>query len=151
MAFSYKMGVFNIGAEGQYVVGSLAALCVGILLDAPPILHVLLCMLAAIAAGMVWSLLVAILRVRFGINEVLSFIMFNWIAFYLSNYVINTEVIHKVGGGEASKDIHNPQESLPQSVLNILKNDKANMVFRIAALPFGLSYQTTITGAGCRS
>ncbi|HHT56325.1 ABC transporter permease [Herbinix luporum] len=127
VAFSYKMGVFNIGAEGQYVVGSLAALCVGILLDAPPILHVLLCMLAAIAAGMVWSLLVAILRVRFGINEVLSFIMFNWIAFYLSNYVINTEVIHKVGGGEASKDIRQSARILlPQSVLNILKNDKAN-------------------------
>jgi len=127
VAFSYKMGVFNIGAEGQFVVGSLAALCAGILVDAPPVLHVILCMLAAAAAGMVWSFLVAILRVRFGINEVLSFIMFNWIAFYLSNYVINTEIIHKVGGGEASKDIRDSAKILlPKSMLDILKNDKAN-------------------------
>lgn len=127
VAFSYKMGVFNIGAEGQFVVGSLAALCVGILVDLPPLFHVILCLLAAFAAGMIWSFLVAVLRVRFGINEVLSFIMFNWIAFYLSNYIVNTESIHKVGGGEASKDIRESARILlPQSVQNILKNDKAN-------------------------
>jgi len=123
VAFSYKMGVFNIGAEGQFVVGSLAALCVGILVDAPPGLHVLLCMLAAVAAGMLWSFLVAVLRVRFGINEVLSFIMFNWIAFYFSNYVVNTAAIHKVGGGEASKDIRESARILlPQS----FQSNKAN-------------------------
>jgi len=127
VAFSYKMGVFNIGAEGQFVVGSLAALSVGILVDAPPVLHAILCILAAAVAGMVWSFIVAVLRVRFGINEVLSFIMFNWIAFYLSNYVINTEVIHKVGGGEASKDIsESARILLPKSLLNSLNNDKAN-------------------------
>lgn len=135
VAFSYKMGVFNIGAEGQFVVGSLAALCVGILVDAPPVLHVLLCMLAAIAAGMVWSFLVAVLRVRFGINEVLSFIMFNWIAFYLSNYVINTKIIHKVGGGEASKDIRESARILlPQSVQSIFKSDKANFGIILAII-----------------
>jgi len=135
VAFSYKMGVFNIGAEGQFVVGSLAALCVGILVDAPPVLHVILCMLAAAAAGMLWSFVVAVLRVRFGINEVLSFIMFNWIAFYLSNYVINTEIIHKVGGGEASKDIRESARILlPQSVQNIFKSDKANYGILLAII-----------------
>lgn len=48
VAFSFKTGVFNIGAEGQFVVGSLAACAVGILVKAPGPVHVLLCILAAI-------------------------------------------------------------------------------------------------------
>ena len=56
VAFSFRTGVFNIGAEGQFVVGSLAACSLGILLDLPAVIHVPLCVLAAAAAGAVWSL-----------------------------------------------------------------------------------------------
>lgn len=105
VAFSFRTGVFNIGAEGQFVVGALTACSLGILVDLPAVIHVPLCILAAAAAGMIWSLIVGILKVKRGIHEVLSFIMFNWIAFYLSNYVVNLSVIHKEGGGEASKDV----------------------------------------------
>ncbi len=105
VAFSFRTGVFNIGAEGQFVVGALTACSLGILVDLPAVIHVPLCIIAAAAAGMFWSLIVGILKVKRGIHEVLSFIMFNWIAFYLSNYVVNLAVIHKEGGGEASKDV----------------------------------------------
>ena len=105
VAFSFRTGVFNIGAEGQFVVGALTACSLGILVDLPAVIHVPLCIIAAAAAGMIWSLIVGILKVKRGIHEVLSFIMFNWIAFYLSNYVVNLAVIHKEGGGEASKDV----------------------------------------------
>lgn len=105
VAFSFRTGVFNIGAEGQFVVGALTACSLGILVDLPAVIHVPLCIIAAAAAGMIWSLIVGILKVKRGIHEVLSFIMFNWIAFYLSNYVVNLSVIHKEGGGEASKDV----------------------------------------------
>ena len=91
VAFSFRTGVFNIGAEGQFVVGSLAAVLVGILVDVPAIIHVPLCILAAAAAGALWGSVVGYLKVKKGINEVLLFIMFNWIAFYLSNYVVNLE------------------------------------------------------------
>lgn len=105
VAFSFRTGVFNIGAEGQFVVGTLAACVVGILVDVPKPLHILLCFLAAMAAGAIWGIIVAFLKVKRGINEVLSMIMFNWIAFYLSNYVMNFAIIHKEGGGEATKDV----------------------------------------------
>lgn len=105
VAFSFQTGVFNIGAEGQYVVGTLAACAVGIFVKAPAVIHVPLCLIAAALAGGVWSMLVAILKVKRGINEVLSFIMFNWIAYYLSNYIVNIPAVHKEGGGEATKDI----------------------------------------------
>ena len=103
VAFSFKTGVFNIGAEGQFVVGSLAAVCVGIFCPLPKPLHILLCLLAAAVAGGLWSMLVAILKVKRGINEVLSFIMFNWIAYYLSNYVVNIEAVHKTGNAAVDK------------------------------------------------
>lgn len=105
VAFSFRTGVFNIGAEGQFVVGSMAACVVGILVDAPAGIHAILCILAAGIAGALWALLVGMLKVKKGINEVLSFIMFNWIAFYLSNFLVNLDAIHKEGGGEATKDI----------------------------------------------
>lgn len=105
VAFSFKTGVFNIGAEGQFVVGSLAACIVGIFVDVPAPLHILLCLLAAAGAGVIWGGIVGFLKIKKGINEVLSYIMFNWIAFYLSNYVVNLEAVHRTGGGEATKDI----------------------------------------------
>ncbi|MDK2807652.1 MAG: ral nucleoside transport system permease protein [Clostridiales bacterium] len=105
VAFSFRTGVFNIGAEGQFVVGTLAACAVGILVKLPATLHIILCFTAAVVAGAIWGVIVAYLKVKWGINEVLSMIMFNWIAFYLSNYVMNFAILHKEGGGEATKDI----------------------------------------------
>lgn len=126
VAFSFRTGVFNIGAEGQFVVGSLAACVLGILLDVPVWIHVPLCILAAAAAGCVWSLVVGLLKVKRGIHEVLSFIMFNWIAFYLSNYVVNLPAIHK-DGGEATKDVLESSRLLfPEGLRNALGCSAAN-------------------------
>ena len=106
VAFSFKTGVFNIGAEGQFVVGSMSACVVGILLaDLPPFVLIPLCFLAAAAAGALWGTIVGILKTRWGINEVLSMIMFNWIAFFLSNYIAGFPAIHSEGNAEATRNI----------------------------------------------
>nr|MCR5101481.1 ABC transporter permease [Butyrivibrio sp.] len=105
VAFSFKTGVFNIGAEGQFVVGSITAVMIGILVKAPAPIHILLCLLGSAAAGALWGAVVGLLKVKRGINEVLSYIMFNWIAFYLSNFIVNMKVFMRDSGGEATKDI----------------------------------------------
>lgn len=105
VAFSFRTGVFNIGAEGQFVVGAIAACVVGITVQAPKFLHILLCFGAAMLAGALWGAVVGLLKVKRGINEVLSYIMFNWIAFYLSNYIVNLKGIRGTGGGEATANI----------------------------------------------
>ena len=99
VAFSFKTGVFNIGAEGQFVIGAVAAGLVGIFVPAPAVILIPLCLLAAMLAGMLWGGIVAFLKVRFGVNEVLSMIMFNWIAYYFSNFVVNLKSV-EVGGGK---------------------------------------------------
>lgn len=141
VAFSFRTGVFNIGAEGQFVVGSLAACVLGITLKLPPVLHALVCVAAAAAAGTVWSLAVGILKVRRGIHEVLSFIMFNWIAFYLSNYVVNLEAIHKEGGGEATRDVLGSARLLfPEGFRGVLDCNAANWGIVLAVLAAILIY-----------
>ena len=106
VAFSFKTGVFNIGAEGQFVVGSMAAACVGILAgNLPKPILIPLCFLAAMAAGAIWGIIVGVLKTKWGINEVLSMIMFNWIAFYLSNFIAGLPAIKSDGTAEATKNI----------------------------------------------
>ena len=106
VAFSFKTGVFNIGAEGQFVMGSMAAACVGILFgNLPKPILIPLCFLAAMAAGAIWGIIVGVLKTKWGINEVLSMIMFNWIAFYLSNFIAGIPAIKNEGTAEATKNI----------------------------------------------
>ena len=122
VAFSFKTGVFNIGAEGQFVMGSMAAACVGILAgNLPKPLLIPLCFLAAMAAGAVWGTIVGFLKTRWGINEVLSMIMFNWIAFYLSNFIAGRPAIHSDGTAEATKNISaNASTLLSKDFINSL-------------------------------
>ena len=106
VAFSFKTGVFNIGAEGQFVTGAMAAAVVGILLpDLPKFVLIPLCFLVAMIVGALWGSIVATLKIKWGINEVLSMIMFNWIAYYLSNFCVLIPAIHSDGSAEATKNV----------------------------------------------
>jgi len=120
VAFSFKTGVFNIGAEGQFVVGSMAAAVVAILAGGlPKVVLIPLCFLAAMIGGAVWGIIVGFLKTRWGINEVLSMIMFNWVAFYLSNYIAGIPAIHSDGTAEATKNISaNASTLLPTAFIN---------------------------------
>ena len=122
VAFSFRTGVFNIGAEGQYVVGSMAACCMSILGGGlPKPLLIPLCFLAAMAAGALWGIIVGFLKTKWGINEVLSMIMFNWIAFYLSNFIAGRPAIHSDGSAEATKNIsENASMLFPKDFINQL-------------------------------
>ena len=106
VAFSFKTGVFNIGAEGQFVVGSMAAVVTSLLgASLPKPILIPLCFLAAMAVGALWGIIVGVLKTKWGINEVLSMIMFNWIAFYLSNFIAGIPAIKNEGTAEATKNI----------------------------------------------
>lgn len=122
VAFSFKTGVFNIGAEGQFVVGSMSACVVGILFgNLPSAVLIPLCLIAAAVAGAVWGMIVGFLKTKWGINEVLSMIMFNWIAFYLSNYIAGIPAIHNEGTAEATRNVSaNARMLLPGDLIDNL-------------------------------
>jgi len=82
-----RAGMFNIGAEGQLYMGALAAVTVGYF-TLPSGLHIIAGIIFAMIAGAVWSLVPAILKLTRGVHEVISTIMFNWIARFLAFYMV---------------------------------------------------------------
>jgi ABC-type uncharacterized transport system permease subunit len=81
VGFGFKAGLFNIGAQGQFLVGALGAVIVGVwLADAPPIVAIPLAALAGMAAGGLWGFVPGFLKAVSGAHEVVSTIMMNYIA-----------------------------------------------------------------------
>ncbi len=88
VAFAFRTGLFNIGAEGQFIMGMTGAILVGIALDAPWFIHApVAVVVGGLLAGM-WGAIAGYLKSARGVNEVISTIMLNWVALNLSNYLI---------------------------------------------------------------
>ncbi len=88
IGFAYRTGMFNIGAEGQVIAGSLAAVMVAILVPMPNFIGQIVCLLAGGIAGALWAFLPGILKVKFNISEVVTGIMLNYTALYSANFFI---------------------------------------------------------------
>ncbi|MEW6564013.1 MAG: ABC transporter permease [Spirochaetota bacterium] len=88
VAFAFRTGLFNIGAEGQLMVGSLAAVAVALLVKAPPLVHPILGILAAMVAGALWASIPGFLKARFNVHEVVVSIMMNYTALYFVNWCL---------------------------------------------------------------
>lgn len=88
VAFAFRTGLFNIGAEGQFIIGSLVATLVGYFFKLPPIIHPIVSILAGCLAAALWGGFAGLLKSKFGINEVITTIMLNWTALYFSNFVV---------------------------------------------------------------
>lgn len=90
VALPFRAGLFNIGAEGQVVLGALATAVLGWALPAatPALIAVPLCAVAGFTAGALWGGLPGALKARFGAHEVISTIMLNFVALALVNYLV---------------------------------------------------------------
>ena len=87
IAFAFKTGLFNIGAEGQYTMGFVFAGMIGIIFDFPWFLQVPVLIIAGMFGGLLLGGLAGILKSKFGVHEVISGIMLNWISLYFLNYI----------------------------------------------------------------
>jgi simple sugar transport system permease protein len=88
--FAMRCGLFNIGAEGQLIVGALGSALAGIYLSGlPPVVHVSLALLAGALVGGLWGLIPAVLKAYFGAHEVITTMMLSYVAEYLTGYMVN--------------------------------------------------------------
>ncbi len=88
--FAFKGGLFNIGAEGQLLIGAFAAAVFGIsFVELPALIHVPLALLAGAVAGGLWGFIPAILKARLGAHEVITTMMLSYIALYVTGYLVN--------------------------------------------------------------
>ena len=88
VGFAFKMGLFNIGASGQYTMGMFFAMYVGFIWKLPAGIHWVVCVLAGMIGGMLWGLIPGILKALLNVHEVISSIMFNYIGMYIVDMLI---------------------------------------------------------------
>ena len=90
VAFAFRAGLFNIGGNGQYIVGAIAAVWVGSSFSGmPSFLHIVLAIVAASAAGAVWAGIAGLLKATTGAHEVITTIMLNWIAVWVGVWLFS--------------------------------------------------------------
>jgi len=99
VAIGFKMGLFNIGVEGQYLLAAVFAAYFGALVNLPPVLHVLFIVLVAMVVGALWSGIAGVLKVKRGVHEVISTIMLNAIAVGLVAWLL-ANFFRKVDPGD---------------------------------------------------
>ena len=92
VALGFRAGLFNIGAQGQMLMGGLAATYVGVYVSLPGIIHIPLTLLAGFAGGMIWGGLAGLLKARTGAHEVITTIMGNFIAVFFMQWVLTTGI-----------------------------------------------------------
>jgi general nucleoside transport system permease protein len=89
VAFAFRCGLFNIGGQGQYIVGTVAAIQIGVSFPSlPTAIHVLFAMAGATVAGALWAGIAGFLKAAVGAHEVITTIMLNWIALWVASYLI---------------------------------------------------------------
>ena len=87
VAFAFRCGMFNIGGQGQYIMGAITAIWVGTVWSGlPGIPHAIIAILLAMLAGAVWAGIAGILKATVGAHEVITTIMLNWIAYWIGTW-----------------------------------------------------------------
>ena len=88
VCFAFKTGLFNMGAEGQFIIGTIVAFLVGYKFNLPPIILPIVAIALAMVAGAIYGAISGFIKAKFGIHEVISTIMLNWVAYYLQNFIV---------------------------------------------------------------
>jgi simple sugar transport system permease protein len=105
VAFAIKSGLFNIGVQGQLIVGSVVAAWVGFAFEGlPPLVHVTLALAASLLAGGLWAAIAGALKAYADAHEVITTIMLNYIAVQFAGWLIST-------GSDGSKPVRSPARS----------------------------------------
>ena len=88
VAIAFRMGLFNIGVEGQYRLATIIAAAAGAAVTLPGPLHIALIVVVAVVVAAIWAGIVAVLKVTRGVSEVISSIMMNFIGLGIASYLL---------------------------------------------------------------
>jgi simple sugar transport system permease protein len=97
VSLAFRAGLFNIGATGQMTLGVLCAGWVGFTLDLPPVLHMLVALVAGVAGGALWGGISGILKAKAGAHEVITTIMLNYLGASILLYALSKDAFQRPG------------------------------------------------------
>lgn len=149
IALAFRAGLFNIGAEGQMLVGGIAAVVVGFsFAGLPPFIHLPLALLVGAAAGAAWAAIAGWLRAATGAHEVITTIMLNLTAVRLVDYLLRNPPIQRAGRNDPISESVLESAELPRLLAGLDPNLRlhAGIILAILAVGFAywLLYRTTI-------
>jgi simple sugar transport system permease protein len=114
VGLAFRAGLFNIGGQGQVIMGAIFAGFVGFHWSLPPGLHLLLGIIAGIIGGALWGGLAGFLKAKTGAHEVITTIMLNYIALYFLAYLLSVKGFQKPPYGQAiSYKVHGSAQLPP--------------------------------------
>ncbi len=114
VAVGFQAGLFNIGAEGQMVIGGMSALFLGITFDAPTIVLLPVALAGALLGGAVWGGIAGLLKAKTGAHEVITTIMLNFIALFLAQWLLKTSTFQQTGRSDPISKPVNEGAQLPR-------------------------------------
>ena len=113
IALGFRAGMFNIGGQGQMLIGGSLAGLIGFALPLPPGIHIIVAVLAGLVGGALWAGIVGVLKARTGAHEVIVTIMLNYIAFYFIDYLLHTPVLQAPGSSDPKTPAELPTAIFP--------------------------------------
>ena len=144
VAVGFQAGLFNIGVQGQMLIGGMAGLWVGFSIDVPMIFHIPLALIAAIIGGALWGAIAGFLKARTGAHEVITTIMLNFIAIFLVDYLLQSSLFQQAGRNDPISQPANASAQFP----TLIGSYRLNIGFLIALVAVGfvwwLMYRSTI-------
>ncbi|MFF0344950.1 ABC transporter permease [Kribbella sp. NPDC004875] len=114
VSLAFRTGLFNIGAQGQLIMGAILAAYVGFAWHLPPVLHLIVAILAGLLGGAIWGGVVGFLKARTGAHEVIVTIMLNYVAIYLLAWLLTTSAFRRPGRTDPISPIVDANAQYPQ-------------------------------------
>ncbi|HEX5512552.1 MAG TPA: ABC transporter permease [Actinomycetales bacterium] len=114
VGLAFRAGLFNIGAEGQIILGAIGAAYVGFTWHLPVVLHMVLAVLAAMLLGALWGGIPGFLKARTGAHEVITTIMLNYVARFLLAFLLSTTAFQRPGRNDPISPQVDKSAMLPQ-------------------------------------
>ncbi len=113
LGMGFRAGLFNIGGQGQIMLGAVFCAYFAFSLNLPPVLHVIICVLAAFVGGAIWGFIPGILKAVAGANEVIVTIMLNSIATFLVGYLLTLDAFQIEGSNNPISPLANQSARFP--------------------------------------
>ena len=112
LIIAFRCGLWNIGAEGQIFLGALGATLVGVYVDLPAVFHIFFCMIVSFLFGGLWAGAAGYLKTRFSANEVITTLLSNFIAIWITYYFLQFHLKPSYAFNPVSKSVL-PSAELP--------------------------------------
>lgn len=136
VTFAFAAGYWNIGAEGQLYAGAIAAAGMGIAVKGlPPVLAILLMIVAGFAAGMAWALIPALLKIKLAVDEVVTTLLLNTVILFFVSFLLNGVWRDPISGWPQSPTIAD-EAIFPK----LIPMSRLHLGFLLAWVVIGITY-----------